>query len=74
MCLPHPATLRRILATHNCNVGFMSEVMNFLKEKASSGNTLANVCLVFDSMHIKSEKSTKLQKVDIGVELIMVMY
>lgn len=31
--LPHPATLRRVLSTHDCNVGFMEEVFNFLKKK-----------------------------------------
>ncbi|XP_035432809.1 THAP domain-containing protein 1 [Spodoptera frugiperda] len=31
LCLPHPSTLRRLLSTHNCNVGFMSEVLNHLK-------------------------------------------
>lgn len=52
--LPHPATLRRILATHKCNVGFMAEVMEFLKVKAEKDEM--NVALIFDAMAIKVGK------------------
>ncbi|CAH2091914.1 unnamed protein product [Euphydryas editha] len=52
--LPHPATLRRILSTHKCNVGFMTEVMEFLKAKAENGEI--NVALIFDAMAIKASK------------------
>lgn len=52
--LPHPATLRRILATHKCNVGFMTEVMEFLKVKAEKDEM--NVALIFDAMAIKAGK------------------
>lgn len=70
--LPHPATLRRMLSTHNCNVGFMSEVFNFVKVKAKQSKDIANVALIFDSMSIKSgkrydEKNDKWWgKIDIG--------
>lgn len=52
--LPHPATLRRILATHKCNVGFMAELMEFLKVKAEKDEM--NVALIFDAMAIKAGK------------------
>lgn len=52
--LPHPTTLRKILATHKCNVGFMAEVMEFLKVKAE--NVEMNVALIFDAMAIKVGK------------------
>lgn len=54
--LPHPATLRKMLASHECNVGFMVEVFEYLKLSGSE-NDLENVALIFDSMAIKSEEA-----------------
>lgn len=57
--LPHPATLRRILATHKCNVGFMTEVLEFIKKKAAENIlhiNITNVALIFDAMSIKARK------------------
>lgn len=53
--LPHPATLRKMLATHDCNVGFMSEVFEYLKSTVEV-NDLQNVALIFDGMSIRSEE------------------
>ena len=33
VALPHEETLRRSLATFNCNVGFLSEVIDYLKHQ-----------------------------------------
>lgn len=53
--LPHPSTLRRLLSTHNCNVGFMSEVLDYLKTVAAENDSLKNVALIFDAMSIRTE-------------------
>lgn len=53
--IPHPSTLRRLLATHNCNVGFISEVLNYLKGAVKENDNLQNVALIFDAMSIRSE-------------------
>lgn len=53
--IPHPSTLRRLLASHNCNVGFISEVLIYLKDAAKENVNLQNVALVFDAMSIRSE-------------------
>lgn len=55
VCLPHPATLRRLLATRDCSVGFIQEVLMFLKETAAKDASLKNVALLFDSMAIRTE-------------------
>lgn len=53
--LPHAATLRKMLATRDCNVGFLVEVFEYLKLSVSK-NDLQNVALIFDAMAIKSEE------------------
>lgn len=53
--LPHPATLRKMLATHDCNVGFITEVFEYLKLSVVENN-LENVALIYDAMSIKSEE------------------
>lgn len=55
IALPHPATLRKILATNDCNVGFMQEVLEFLKSYVQNDDSIKNVALMFDAMHIRSE-------------------
>lgn len=55
--LPHPATLRSWLSSRHCNVGILSEVLAFLKEKVlmEEYSHLRNVALIFDSMAIRKE-------------------
>lgn len=51
--LPHSAVLRKWLSSTNCEVGFISEVFQFLKIKVSNESYLKNVALIFDSMAIR---------------------
>lgn len=67
VCLPHPATLRRLLATRDCNVGFIQEVIMFLKETAAKDTSLKNVTLIFDSMAIRTELRYDKKQINIGV-------
>lgn len=53
--LPHPVTLRKMIATHECNVGFITEVFEYLKLSIKEYD-LYNVALIYDAMSIKSEE------------------
>ncbi|CAG4945242.1 unnamed protein product [Parnassius apollo] len=53
--LPHPATIRKMLSSAECNVGFLKEVFEFLKLNVQTNPALIHVALIFDSMAIKSE-------------------
>ncbi|CAG5056774.1 unnamed protein product [Parnassius apollo] len=53
--LPHPATIRKMLSSAECNVGFLKEVVEFLKLNVQTNPALIHVALIFDSMAIKSE-------------------
>lgn len=53
--LPHPAMLRKWLSVFNCEVGFLQEVFDFLKEQARTSDYLQDVALTFDSMAIRSQ-------------------
>lgn len=55
IALPHPATLRKMLATNECNVGFMSEALEFIKCAVENDDSLRNVALIFDAMAIRSQ-------------------
>lgn len=65
--LPHIQTLRRSLALFNCNVGFLSEVLEYLKVqvKLPEHKYLKNVALIFDGMALKQDLAydQKLDKV-----------
>lgn len=47
-----------MLATHDCNFGFISEVFEFLKWSVKE-NDLQNVALIYDAMSIKLEEVYK---------------
>ncbi|CAG4944169.1 unnamed protein product [Colias eurytheme] len=55
--LPHVETLRRSLASFNCNVGFLSEVLEYLKLQVQvpEKSYLKNVALIFDGMALKQD-------------------
>lgn len=53
--LPNSSTIRKWLSTRNCDVGFLSEVFEFLKKEVFAQPYLKEVSLVFDSMSIRSQ-------------------
>lgn len=53
--LPHSATLRKWMSTYKCDVGFLTEVIQFLKQEVCEKTYLKNVALIFDSMAIRSQ-------------------
>ncbi|RVE40921.1 hypothetical protein evm_014429 [Chilo suppressalis] len=59
VALPHIETLRRSLATFNCNVGFLTEVLDYLKQEVMKSDKiyLKNVALIFDGMSVKKDLS-----------------
>lgn len=65
--LPHVETIRRSLSLFNCNVGFLSEVLDYLKEQVKLPEKiyLKNVALIFDGMALKQNLAydQKLDKV-----------
>ncbi|CAG5058857.1 unnamed protein product [Parnassius apollo] len=66
--LPHVETIRRSLSLFNCNVGFLSEVLEYLKEQVKTPEKkiyLKNVALIFDGMALKQNLAydQKLDKV-----------
>lgn len=76
--LPHVETLRRSLASFNCNVGVLSEVLEYLRQQVTipEKSYLKNVALIFDGMAVKQDLSydPKLDKVfgyvDLGKILV----
>lgn len=53
IALPHPATLRRILSSVECNVGFLKEAFDYLR---SLSQDIPDVALLFDAMSIKTDE------------------
>lgn len=53
--LPHSATLQKWMSTYKCDVGFLTEVIQFSKQKVCEKTYLKNVALIFDSMAIRSQ-------------------
>jgi hypothetical protein len=54
LSLPHSSTIRKWLSSVNCEVGFLSEVFEFLKTQ-SHNDYLKDVALIFDSMAIRKQ-------------------
>jgi len=52
--LPHPASLRKWMGSYKCDVGFLTEVIQYLKKKFVIKH-LRNVALIFDSMAIRNQ-------------------
>lgn len=67
VALPHVETLRRSLSTFNCNVGFLTEVLEYLKVQLETQEKpfLKNVALIFDGMALRQDLAydQKLDKV-----------
>jgi hypothetical protein len=54
LSLPHSSTIRKWLSSVTCEVGFLSEVFEFLKTQ-SHNDYLKDVALIFDSMAIRKQ-------------------
>ena len=52
--LPHDSMLRKWLSTVNCEPGFSTEIISFLKEEVQRNKCLKDVALIFDAMAIRS--------------------
>lgn len=55
LSLPHPSMLRKWLSNYNCNVGFLTEVFEYLQIEVPRKSYLKNVALIFDSMAIRTQ-------------------
>lgn len=53
--LPHSSRIRNWLSSHNCEVGFLTEVFNYLKNNVQDNAHMQDVSLIFDSMAIRSQ-------------------
>lgn len=47
--------LRKWLSNYKCNVGFLTEVFEYLQTEVSKKHFLKDVALIFDSMAIRSQ-------------------
>jgi len=52
--LPHESTIRKWIATRECNPGVLDEVVQYLKRESSKKVYLQDVALIYDSMSIRS--------------------
>lgn len=53
--LPHRSMLRKWLSNYNCNVGFLTEIFEYLEAEVSKKPYLKDVALIFDSMVIRTQ-------------------
>ncbi len=52
--LPHESTIRKWIATRECNPGVLHEVVQYLKTESSKKVYLQDVALIYDCMSIRS--------------------
>ena len=53
--LPHPSTIRQWSASLNCQPGFLSEVIDHLKQEAEDNEFMKHCTLMLDAMALKKE-------------------
>lgn len=60
--LPHSSTIRSWMSSINCESGFLTEGLAFLKLEVQKCNWLLDCCLIFDSLSIKTQLVLDLRK------------
>lgn len=53
--LPNDRTIRQWMSSFHCNVGFLEEVFEFLKQEVTEKDYLKNCALIMDAMSIRKQ-------------------